>query len=161
MQDLTRIMVMVGLQAIRATLIHTQQARCGCHGFAEVFGGAIRASSDGVVADSRISGAAQAEGRIVFQAVLEIDDDFGTCLPLVDTARSSKHQEKREKSRPRQKSYRGEWNSGRVSYPGGGPEKDLTPRGMQVLEIGTSMPRQIPSSTQSRHPPGACKRMRN
>jgi len=67
------IMVLVGAQATQATLIQTQQAYYDRHRFAEVFAGATRVPADVVQAASLIPGVAQAEGRISFQAVLDID----------------------------------------------------------------------------------------
>ena len=67
------IMVMVGAQATQATLIQTQAAYYERHRFADVFAGATRAPASVVAAAAAIPGVAQAEGRIVFQAMLDID----------------------------------------------------------------------------------------
>lgn len=67
------IMVLVGAQATQATLIQTQAAYYERHRFADIFAGASRAPADVVQAASLIPGVAQAEGRISFQAVLDID----------------------------------------------------------------------------------------
>ena len=67
------VMVLVGAQATQATLIQTQAAYYERHRFADVFAGAKRAPADVVNAASLIPGVAQAEGRISFQAVLDID----------------------------------------------------------------------------------------
>lgn len=67
------IMVMVGAQATQATLMQTQAAYYERHRFADVFAGVIRAPADIVQAAALIPGVAQAEGRIGFQAILNID----------------------------------------------------------------------------------------
>jgi len=67
------IMVLVGAQATQSTLLQTQAAYYERHRFADVFAGARRAPADIVQAAAQISGVAQAEGRIGFQAVLDID----------------------------------------------------------------------------------------
>ncbi|WP_296478687.1 ABC transporter permease [Roseinatronobacter sp.] len=67
------IMVLVGAQATQSTLIQTQAAYYERHRFADVFAGATRAPADLVQAASLIPGVAQAEGRVSFQAVLDID----------------------------------------------------------------------------------------
>lgn len=67
------IMVLVGAQATQTTLIQTQAAYYDRHRFADVFAGATRAPADVVAAAALIPGVAQAEGRIVFHAVLDID----------------------------------------------------------------------------------------
>ncbi|MFN4098340.1 MAG: ABC transporter permease, partial [Pararhodobacter sp.] len=67
------IMVMVGAQATQATLVQTQAAYYERHRFADIFAGATRAPADVVQAAALIPGVAQAEGRIGFQAVLDVD----------------------------------------------------------------------------------------
>lgn len=67
------VMVLVGAQATQATLLQTQAAYYERHRFADVFAGVIRAPADVVQAAAQIPGVAQAEGRISFQAVLDID----------------------------------------------------------------------------------------
>ncbi|TQM93862.1 putative ABC transport system permease protein [Roseinatronobacter monicus] len=67
------VMVLVGAQATQTTLIQTQAAYYERHRFADVFAGATRAPADVVQAASLIPGVAQVEGRIGFQAVLDID----------------------------------------------------------------------------------------
>ncbi|MFU8883586.1 MAG: ABC transporter permease [Rhodobacterales bacterium] len=67
------IMVLVGAQATQATLVQTQAAYYERHRFADVFAGATRAPADVVQAAALLPGVAQAEGRISFQAVLDID----------------------------------------------------------------------------------------
>jgi len=67
------VMVLVGAQATQATLIQTQAAYYERHRFADIFAGATRAPSDVVAAAAMIPGVAQAEGRISFQAVLDIE----------------------------------------------------------------------------------------
>ncbi len=67
------IMVLVGAQATQATLIQTQAAWYERHRFADVFAAAARAPAAVVQAAAEIPGVAQAEGRIGFQAVLDID----------------------------------------------------------------------------------------
>lgn len=67
------VMVLVGAQATQATLVQTQAAYYERHRFADIFSGATRVPADVVQAASLIDGVAQAEGRISFQAVLDID----------------------------------------------------------------------------------------
>ena len=67
------IMVLVGAQATQATLVQTQDAYYERHRFADIFSGATRVPADVVQAASLIDGVAQAEGRISFHAVLDID----------------------------------------------------------------------------------------
>jgi putative ABC transport system permease protein len=67
------IMVLVGAQATQATLLQTQAAYYERHRFADVFAGLARAPAEVVAAAALIPGVAQAEGRIGFQAVLDID----------------------------------------------------------------------------------------
>lgn len=67
------IMVLVGAQATQATLVQTQAAYYERHRFADIFSGATRVPADVVQAASLIDGVAQAEGRISFHAVLDID----------------------------------------------------------------------------------------
>ena len=67
------IMVLVGAQATQATLIETRAAYYDQHRFADIFAGASRAPAEVVAAAALIPGVARAEGRIAFQAVLDID----------------------------------------------------------------------------------------
>ncbi|MGP9791627.1 ABC transporter permease [Roseinatronobacter sp. NSM] len=67
------VMVLVGAQATQTTLIQTRAAYYERHRFADVFAGVRRAPTDVVQAAALIPGVAQAEGRISFQAVLDID----------------------------------------------------------------------------------------
>lgn len=67
------VMVLVGAQATQATLVQTQAAYYERHRFADVFAGVSRAPADVVQVAALIPGVAQAEGRISFQAVLDID----------------------------------------------------------------------------------------
>ena len=67
------VMVLVGAQATQTTLIQTQTAYYERHRFADIFAGATRAPDDVVLAAGRIPGVAQAEGRISFQAMLDIE----------------------------------------------------------------------------------------
>ncbi len=67
------VMVLVGAQATQATLVTTQAAYYERHRFADIFAGATRAPEGIVEAARLIPGVAQAEGRISFQAVLDID----------------------------------------------------------------------------------------
>ena len=67
------IMVLVGAQATQTTLIQTQSAYYERYRFADVFVGVTRAPADVIQAVAMIPGVAQAEGRISFQAVLDIE----------------------------------------------------------------------------------------
>lgn len=67
------VMVLVGAQATQATLLQSQAAYYERHRFADIFATMTRAPRDVVAAAALIPGVAQAEGRIGFQAVLDID----------------------------------------------------------------------------------------
>ncbi|MGY6537038.1 MAG: ABC transporter permease [Pararhodobacter sp.] len=67
------IMVLVGAQATQRTLEQSQAAYYERHRFADVFAGVTRAPASVVQAAAQIDGVAQAEGRIGFNAVLDID----------------------------------------------------------------------------------------
>lgn len=67
------IMVLVGAQATQATLVASQAAYYDRHRFADVFAGATRAPASVLREAALIDGVAQADGRIGFQAVLDIE----------------------------------------------------------------------------------------
>ncbi len=67
------IMVLVGATATQATLEQTKAAYYERHRFADVFAAMTRAPAAVVGAAAQIDGVAQAEGRIGFNAVLDID----------------------------------------------------------------------------------------
>ncbi len=67
------IMMLVGAQATQQTLLDTQAAWYERHRFADVFTGARRAPASIVDDAVAIDGVAQAEGRISFKAMLDID----------------------------------------------------------------------------------------
>lgn len=67
------IMVLVGARATQATLIETRAAYYDQQRFADVFAGMARAPASVVNRAALIPGVAQAEGRIAYQAVLDID----------------------------------------------------------------------------------------
>lgn len=67
------IMMLVGMQATKASLSLTQEAYYDRHRFADVFAGLTRAPGSVVAQAQAIDGVALAEGRISFQAVLDID----------------------------------------------------------------------------------------
>ncbi|MCC5988265.1 MAG: ABC transporter permease [Pararhodobacter sp.] len=67
------IMVLVGAQSTQRTLVQTQAAYYERHRFADVFVSMTRAPVAVVEAAAQIDGVAQAEGRIGFSAVLDID----------------------------------------------------------------------------------------
>ena len=67
------VMVLVGAQATQATLVQTQAAYYERHRFADVFTGISRAPAEVVQSAALIPGVAQVEGRISFQAVLDIE----------------------------------------------------------------------------------------
>ena len=67
------IMMLVGMQATRASLMLSQQAYYDRHRFADVFAALTRAPADVVARAAALEGVALAEGRIGFQAVLDID----------------------------------------------------------------------------------------
>lgn len=67
------IMVLVGAQATQATLLASQSAYYERHRFADVFATAARVPASLLRDAALMDGVAQAEGRIGFQAVLDID----------------------------------------------------------------------------------------
>ncbi len=67
------IMVLVGAQATQQTLIDTQAAWYERHRFADVFSSVSRAPVSMVADAARIEGVAQAEGRITFMAMVDVD----------------------------------------------------------------------------------------
>ncbi|MCC5974477.1 MAG: FtsX-like permease family protein [Rubellimicrobium sp.] len=67
------IMILVGAEATQRTLVQTQAAYYERHRFADVFAGVARAPQSVVTEAAAIDGVAQAEGRITFSAVLDID----------------------------------------------------------------------------------------
>ena len=67
------IMMLVGMEMTQRTLSGTQQAYYDRHRFAEVFASMTRAPVAVVEAAAALDGVAQAEGRIGFSAVLDIE----------------------------------------------------------------------------------------
>lgn len=67
------IMMMVGMSMTQSTLRATQAAYYDRYRFADIFAGVTRAPRAVVAEAQRIDGVALAEGRIGFQAVLDID----------------------------------------------------------------------------------------
>ncbi len=67
------VMMLVGMTSTQRSLQETQAAYYDRHRFADVFAGMTRAPRSVVVQAQAIEGVAQAEGRIGFQAVLDID----------------------------------------------------------------------------------------
>jgi putative ABC transport system permease protein len=67
------IMVLVGAQSTQSTLMQTQAAWYERQRFADVFAGVTRAPAATVDTAALIHGVAQAEGRIAFRAILDID----------------------------------------------------------------------------------------
>ena len=67
------IMMLVGFQITQKTLVGTQQAYYERHRFADLFAGASRAPETVLQRLAAIDGVAQVEGRISFNAVLDID----------------------------------------------------------------------------------------
>ncbi len=87
---------------------------------------------------------------------LNYDEDFDSCLTLVETARAAKRDEKTKKAITDGINAQSEvvtrgpdfWKEV-LSW--GREQKRLTPKDQQVLEVCTSMPRRVPSDLQSRH----------
>lgn len=97
---------------------------------------------------------------------LDYDDDFETCLTLVETARTAKRDEKAKKAMTEGINAQSEvvtlgadfW---KVLLAWGRERKRLTPKDQQILEVCASIPRRLPSDLQSRHALDALARMRD
>lgn len=97
---------------------------------------------------------------------LNYEDDFGSCLTLVDNARTAKREEKAKKALTDGINIQAEvvklgpdyWKEA-LSW--GRAHKRLTPKDQQILEVCASMPRRIPSDLQSRHALDALARLRD
>lgn len=97
---------------------------------------------------------------------LDYDDDFETCLTLVETARTAKRDEKAKKAMTEGINAQSEvvtlgadfW---KVLLAWGREGKRLTPKDQQILEVCASIPRRLPSDLQSRHALDALARMRD
>ena len=97
---------------------------------------------------------------------LSYDEDFETCLMLLDTARTAKRDEKAKKALTDGINAQSEavtlgpdlW---REVLTWGRERKRLTPKDQQILEVCASIPRRVPSDLQSRHALDALGRMRD
>ncbi|MRX50280.1 hypothetical protein GI374_07430 [Paracoccus sp. S-4012] len=97
---------------------------------------------------------------------LNYDDDFDTCLTLVETARSAGRDEKAQRTMTEGINAQSEvvtlgpdfWKE---VLAWGRERKRLTPKDLQILEVCASMPRRLPSDLQSRHALGTLGRMRD
>jgi len=97
---------------------------------------------------------------------LNYDDDFETCLTLVDTAKAAKRDEKAKKAMTEGINAQSEVVTLGAEFwkevlAWGRERKRLTPKDMQILEVCASMPRRIPSDLQARHALDALGRMRD
>ncbi len=97
---------------------------------------------------------------------LNYDDDFETCLTLVDTAKAAKRDEKAKKAMTEGINAQSEVVTFGAEFwkevlAWGRERKRLTPKDMQILEICASIPRRLPSDLQSRHALDALGRMRD
>lgn len=97
---------------------------------------------------------------------LNYDDDFETCLTLVDTAKAAMRDEKAKKvmtdginAQSEVVTLGAEFWKGVLAW--GREQKCLTPKDMQILEACASMPRRIPSALQARHALDTLGRMRD
>ena len=97
---------------------------------------------------------------------LKYDEDFETCLTLIETARTAKRDGKVKKDMTEGINAQSEvvtlgadfWR-GVLSW--GRERKRLTPKDQQILDVCASMPRRLPSDLQSRHALDALGRLRN
>lgn len=97
---------------------------------------------------------------------LSYDEDFETCLMLLDTARTAKRDEKAKKALTDGINAQSEavtlgadlW---REALTWGRERKRLTPKDQQILEVCASMPRRVPSDLQSRHALEVLERIRD
>ncbi len=97
---------------------------------------------------------------------LNYDDDFETCLTLLETARTAKREEKAKKNMTEGINAQSEVvNLGADFWKGllawGRERKRLTPKDQQILAVCASMPRRLPSDLQSYHALDALARMRD
>ena len=81
---------------------------------------------------------------------LNYDDDFETCLTLVDTAKAAKRDEKAKKAMTDGINAQSEVVTLGAEFwkevlAWGRERKRLTPKDMQILEICASIPRRLPS----------------
>lgn len=97
---------------------------------------------------------------------LNYDDDFETCLILVETALTARRDEKARKAMTEGINAQSEvvtlgadfWKN---LLAWGRERKRLTPKDQQILEVCASIPRRLPSDLQSRHALDALARMRD
>lgn len=97
---------------------------------------------------------------------LDYDDDFETCLTLLETAKAAKREEKAKKTMTDGINAQAEvvtlgaafWQAV-LSW--GRERKRLTPKDMQILEVCASMPRRIPTDLQARHALDVLGRMKD
>ena len=97
---------------------------------------------------------------------LDYDDDFETCLTLVETARTAKRDEKAKKAMTEGINVQSEVVTLGADFwkdllAWGRERKRLTPKDQQILEVCASIPRRLPSDLQSRHALDALARMRD
>lgn len=97
---------------------------------------------------------------------LNYDDDFETCLTLVETARAARLYEKAQRTMTEGINAQSEVvtlgpNFWKEVLAWGRERKRLTPKDLQILEVCASIPRRLPSDLQSRHALGTLGRMRD
>jgi hypothetical protein len=97
---------------------------------------------------------------------LNYDDDFETCLTLVETARTAKRDEKAKKAMTEGINAQSEVVTLGADFwkdllAWGRERKRLTPKDQQILDVCASMPRRLPTDLQSRHALDVLARMRD
>ncbi len=97
---------------------------------------------------------------------LDYDDDFETCLTLVETDRATKRAEKAKKAmtegiNAQSEAVRLGADMWREVLSWGRERKRLTPKDQKILEVCAYIPRRLPSDLQSRHALDALVRMRD
>lgn len=97
---------------------------------------------------------------------LNYDEDFESCLTLVETVRTDKRDEKAKKAIEDGINAQSEVVTFGADFwkevlAWGRDRKRLTPKDQQILEVCVSMPRRVPSDLQSRHALDVLGRMRD
>lgn len=98
--------------------------------------------------------------------ILNYDEDFESCLTLVETVRTDKRDEKAKKAIEDGINAQSEVVTFGADFwkevlAWGRDRKRLTPKDQQILEVCVSMPRRVPSDLQSRHALDVLGRMRD
>ena len=98
--------------------------------------------------------------------ILSYDDDFESCLTMVEAARIVKREERAKKAMTEGINAQSEVVTLGAEFwkevlAWGRERKRLSPKDMQILEVSASMPRRLPTESQSRHSLDALARMKD